>query len=47
MTIKYAEYIKCPTCKVPVLVDQEYTPPARLQIECRNCLDVSGITLYI
>jgi hypothetical protein len=45
ITVEYVEYLDCPTCGVPALVDQEYTSPARILIECRNCLDVSGITL--
>jgi len=44
-TINYVEYLNCPTCKVPVLVDEEYTSPAQIDIECRNCLDVSQVTL--
>ena len=43
--LEYVEYVDCPTCKVPYLADEEYTSPARIRIECRNCLDVSEITL--
>ena len=41
--VEYVEYVDCPTCKVPYLADEEYTSPARIRIECRNCLDVSGV----
>jgi hypothetical protein len=44
-TIKYVEFLNCPTCGVSVLIDEEYNSPARIRIECRNCLEVSGITL--
>jgi hypothetical protein len=44
-TIEYIEYLDCPTCKVPALVDEEYTSPSPIRVECRNCLDVSEVTL--
>jgi len=44
-SLQYIEVVDCPTCSAPVLVDQEYISPAEISVECRNCLDVSQITL--
>ena len=44
-SLQYVEMVDCPTCSAPVLVDQEYISPAEISVECRNCLDVSQITL--